>query len=236
MRRDTCTTCGGAFKTDRDGLWSGDKREHRCESTCVKHLKERLAAAEEAAQPLSLHAEVTAWRNERDEIKQRLAAAEARVTELTAQLALRLRAEGCDREELLKECIENRNKLAAAEARSMATKYEELRSIIDGGSETMTHEDAVQDLKDRADERDELQRKLDAAEAATNACYREIDELRAAIKTAGIVLQRVETDLVAINVPADECRRLLREACEMPRYCTRFEEWKERAEKAGGGE
>lgn len=34
----------------------------------------------------------------------------------------------------------------------------------------------------------------------------------------------------------DECRWLLREACEMPRYCTRFEEWKERAAKAGGGE
>ncbi len=47
----------------------------------------------------------------------RLSEAEARVTKLTEQLALRLRAEGCDREELLKECIANREKLADAETR-----------------------------------------------------------------------------------------------------------------------
>jgi crotonobetainyl-CoA:carnitine CoA-transferase CaiB-like acyl-CoA transferase len=40
-------------------------------------------------------------------------------------------------------------RLAAAEARSMAKEYEELRSIIDGGSVTMTHEDAVEELRDR---------------------------------------------------------------------------------------
>lgn len=50
------------------------------------------------------------------ELQDKLSAAEARVGELTNQLALRLRAENCDKEELLAECIENRQRLAAAEA------------------------------------------------------------------------------------------------------------------------
>jgi hypothetical protein len=42
--------------------------------------------------------------------------------------------------------------------------YEELRSIIDGGSETMTHADAVQELHDTDDEVESLEQKLSAAQ------------------------------------------------------------------------
>ncbi len=45
MRTDLCTTCGGPFKSDRDGLWSGDKREHRLPGECVAFLQQQLAEA-----------------------------------------------------------------------------------------------------------------------------------------------------------------------------------------------
>ena len=51
-----------------------------------------------------------------NELRATLAAAEARVSELTKQLAIRCRAETCDKEELLAENVELRAKLAAAEA------------------------------------------------------------------------------------------------------------------------
>ena len=130
-------------------------------------------------------------------------------------------------------CIaELEQRLAAAEARSMATKYEELRSIIDGGSETMTHEDAVQDLKDRADERDELQRKLAAAEAALKLRTAEL----AACKSA---CQGEMESADEYKAERDECRRLLREACEYVATAgfndAMITRWAERAAKAAGG-
>ena len=114
----------------------------------------------------------------------------------------------------------------------MATKYEELRSIIDGGSETMTHEDAVQDLKDRADERDELQRKLAAAEAALKLRTAEL----AACKSA---CQGEMESADEYKAERDECRRLLREACEYVATAgfndAMITRWAERAAKAAGG-
>lgn len=156
--------------------------------------------------------------------------AEMRVYELGEQLL------SCERQ--LEEASQ---RLAAAEARSMATKYEELRSIIDGGSESMTHEDAVRDLKDRDNERDELQRKLAAAEAkhltdslvveqlqreiAAAEAARDIAEQQLTVICDGVnrrcgvdnnQLPLVSLDrlLAAHERDLAECRRLLREAVE----------------------
>lgn len=93
----------------------------RAAAGCIAELEQRLAAAESAKEDAIADARAQfdkymdchkAYR----ELQDKLSAAEARVGELTNQLALRLRAESCDKEELLAECIENRQRLAAAEA------------------------------------------------------------------------------------------------------------------------
>ena len=48
MRTDVCTICGGPFQSDRDGLWSGDKREHSVEEECIAFLRQELAVAQAA--------------------------------------------------------------------------------------------------------------------------------------------------------------------------------------------
>lgn len=96
MRSDTCTTCGGAFKSDREGLWSGDKREHRCESTCIKYLKQRLAASDlllrEKPEFLSQVFDQV------DDLTKRLAVAEARNSggKAMTDILIRLRDEATD--------------------------------------------------------------------------------------------------------------------------------------------
>jgi hypothetical protein len=86
------------------------------DSPRCKDCREGVPLVDIEAECRRLQAELGHGRDERAKLRERLAAAEARISELTKQLALRCRAETCDKEELLAENIELRAKLAAAEA------------------------------------------------------------------------------------------------------------------------
>lgn len=106
-----------------------------------------------------------------------------------------------------------RERLAAAQTRNVCPEC----GLTPGAISTCYCEECVGEIKE----------KLAAAET-------EVENLRLQCAAFDYSLTQAEDSAAARMQERDECRRLLREACEMPRYCTRFEDWKERAAKAGG--